>query len=78
MGERQLEQTEELVERERELALQAIRNRGRHPQCHDPQYSDFNGRDCFDCGDPLHPVRLGLGRVRCVPCQELTEKAGSA
>jgi RNA polymerase-binding transcription factor DksA len=30
--------------------------------------------DCVDCDDPIPHERLELGRIRCVPCQTLTEK----
>ena len=36
------------------------------PQSH----PDFNGTNCVECGDPLHPQRLAFGRVRCTRCQE--------
>lgn len=32
--------------------------------------------ECADCLDALTPFRLGMGRIRCVPCQELVERRG--
>ena len=29
--------------------------------------------DCQDCGDPVSPLRQGLGAVRCLDCQEYAE-----
>jgi RNA polymerase-binding transcription factor DksA len=30
--------------------------------------------ECRDCGEPIEPVRLEMGRVRCFQCQEDKEK----
>lgn len=37
-------------------------------------HPDFDGKNCVDCDDAIHPARLKLGRVRCVECQQLLEK----
>lgn len=59
-------QDKEFMERESSLAaaLQKLK-----PQTH----PDFNGSDCVDCSDPMPDVRLRMGRIRCVYCQELLE-----
>lgn len=49
------------------LARQAAKNA--------PQFdSRFNGTDCIDCEEPLPAVRLNMGKVRCVGCQNDAEK----
>jgi RNA polymerase-binding transcription factor DksA len=30
--------------------------------------------DCVDCGDPIPPIRLQWGRIRCVECQTRVER----
>lgn len=30
--------------------------------------------ECIDCGEPIGTVRLTLGKVRCILCQEALEK----
>lgn len=37
-------------------------------------HPDFDGETCIDCGDDIPEVRLAMGRIRCVYCQELLEK----
>lgn len=37
-------------------------------------HPDFNGCDCVDCGDGMHPVRLAARRVRCTECQSILER----
>lgn len=37
-------------------------------------HPDFDGESCLDCGDTIIPLRLSLGRIRCVVCQERLEK----
>lgn len=39
-------------------------------------HPDFDGVNCVeaDCGEPLPELRLKMGRIRCVPCQEKLEK----
>lgn len=43
--------------------------------CH-PKFSEWDGKNCFDCGDEVNSTRLALGRVRCVDCQTIAEKKG--
>lgn len=40
------------------------------------RHPDFDGEHCVeaDCGVRLPNLRLQLGRIRCVDCQELLEK----
>jgi RNA polymerase-binding transcription factor DksA len=54
---------------ERELAVLLVQRKAlpeKHP--------DFNGQHCVDCGDEIHPVRLELGKVRCIHCQSFLER----
>lgn len=30
--------------------------------------------DCIDCGEPIPPLRLQLGKIRCVDCQAVLER----
>lgn len=39
-------------------------------------HPDFDGEHCVDCDDKIHEVRLTMGKVRCVHCQEFLEKKG--
>lgn len=40
----------------------------------DPEFHpDFDGEHCVGCEDVIPKIRLILGRVRCVPCQEILE-----
>ncbi len=38
------------------------------------KHPDFDGVTCLDCGDDIPQVRLSMGRMRCVYCQEILEK----
>jgi len=51
-------------EAERRIRKQAM------PEVH----PDFDGQHCVDCEEPIHFVRLEMGRVRCVGCQELLDQ----
>lgn len=35
-----------------------------------PDFNVADGLHCVDCEVELHPVRIQMGRVRCVDCQE--------
>lgn len=48
----------------------------RTKQCDLPQFIAWDGETCFDCGDDIPEERLEMGRVRCVPCQQVAEKKG--
>lgn len=37
-------------------------------------HPDFDGETCIDCGDDIPQIRLDMGRIRCVHCQETLEK----
>lgn len=36
-------------------------------------HPDFDGVHCFECGDPLHKVRIDMGVDKCTECQQLEE-----
>lgn len=36
-------------------------------------HPDFDGANCVDCADTIHPARLKLGKVRCIECQARLE-----
>jgi RNA polymerase-binding transcription factor DksA len=38
------------------------------------KHPDFDGQHCVDCDDEIPELRLSMGRVRCVHCQEFLEK----
>ena len=47
----------------------------RHKEKMAPEkHPDFDGTHCVDCWVDIHPVRLGMGKVRCKDCQEELEK----
>lgn len=35
--------------------------------------ASFDGKACIDCQEPIPKLRLAMGRVRCVSCQEIKE-----
>ena len=41
----------------------------------DKENPDFDGVHCVDCEVELHMVRIQMGRVRCVDCQEWLDHA---
>lgn len=63
---------ERAEEREREAREQAI---ARSTRAMAPQYHpDFDGVTCVRCSDDMPPLRLSMGKVRCVICQTQLEK----
>jgi RNA polymerase-binding transcription factor DksA len=63
---------EHAEERERQMRESAIEKSARAmaPQFH----PEFDGANCVLCDDPLPPLRLTMGKVRCVFCQTQLEK----
>lgn len=59
-----------LIETAREDAEGKCR-RALAPESH----PDFDGAHCVedDCGEPLPPARLAMGRIRCTECQARRE-----
>lgn len=51
-----------------EGAIAAAR-RANSPETH----PDFDGETCVKCGDDIPELRLNMGKVRCVKCQEEIE-----
>ncbi len=37
-------------------------------------HPDFDGESCIDCGEEIPQLRLSMGRIRCVYCQEALER----
>mgnify|MGYP001395007076 CR=1 FL=1 len=37
-------------------------------------HPDFDGESCIDCGEEIPKLRLSMGRIRCVYCQEALER----
>jgi RNA polymerase-binding transcription factor DksA len=37
-------------------------------------HPDFDGESCIDCGEEIPQLRLSMGRIRCVYCQESLER----
>lgn len=72
MDESFIERAEELERAERDEALRKA-SRACAPEFHE----NFDGTHCIedDCGEVIPPGRLALGKIRCVTCQELREKA---
>lgn len=58
-----------LAEREREQGIARVKALA-GPETH----PDFDGKTCVECGEDIPPVRLSMGKVRCVYCQTLLEK----
>jgi len=63
-----IDSAQEVNELHQELSLIAARAKAQ-PEQHDK----FDGKHCVDCEEPIPPVRLALGRVRCVDCQSIIE-----
>ena len=38
-----------------------------------PNYDEFDGERCVDCDVKIPELRLKLGAIRCVDCQEILE-----
>ena len=56
-----------------DAALEAAREKAK------PQFDrNFDGEHCVECGEAIPAVRLALGRVRCVACQEHLEREARA
>lgn len=36
-------------------------------------HPDFDGETCVECGDDMPQVRLQLGKIRCISCQQIRE-----
>ena len=37
-------------------------------------HPEFDGYHCIDCAEGIHPVRLAMGKVRCMECQDFLER----
>jgi len=68
MDEKFLEIAAKIEENQRQAGINAVRQRQAD------SYPKWDGETCLDCGDDLHPVRIDMGCVFCVPCQELRDK----
>jgi RNA polymerase-binding transcription factor DksA len=51
------------------VALEEIRR-----QAAPEHHPDFDGESCVSCGSSIPALRLEMGRVRCVACQERLER----
>lgn len=69
MDEKSLEMAEAIERGEREAGMARVAKLNA-PQSH----PDFNGIDCVECDEPIHMLRLAMGKVRCTHCQQRTEK----
>jgi RNA polymerase-binding transcription factor DksA len=38
-----------------------------------PNFNEFDGLNCVDCGEEIISERLAMGRVRCAECQTTLE-----
>lgn len=72
MDERFFEIAAAREQREREAGVAAASATTR-PETH----PDFDGVHCVDCEDDIHPLRLAMGKVRCVLCQSAKEKVNA-
>lgn len=52
----------------REKAIEQVQS---HLRQHHP---DFDGVTCLDCGEDMIELRLQMGRIRCVYCQNILER----
>lgn len=34
---------------------------------------DFDGKNCIECEQEIHPGRLALGKIRCIHCAQALE-----
>ena len=68
-----LDAATEIAEAFTEAAIQRVRGESA-PQSH----PDFDGENCIECADALPPLRLTMGKIRCVYCQGALERKNSA
>lgn len=69
MDEKYLEMAEAQEQMQRDRALHEARQRAA-PETH----PDFDGKHCIECDAEIPSGRLALKRVKCIECQEATEK----
>lgn len=62
-----IDQANYLAEMHNQLSLERQRSKAAPEQ-------DGSEPDCIDCGEPIGPERLALGRCRCFECQSRLEK----
>lgn len=65
----ELDRAAVLQDRMNEDALAAAKEKNK-PETH----PDFDGETCVECGEDMPLVRLQLGRIRCISCQQIREK----
>jgi RNA polymerase-binding transcription factor DksA len=65
------DQAQDQIEAFNEQSVERARRKAQQPEA-DP---DFNNENCLDCGIDIPKARLALGRIRCVECQTLLERA---
>lgn len=39
-------------------------------------HPDFDGKHCLECDEDIPAERLAMGKIRCVRCQGIRERAG--
>lgn len=69
MDERFFEAASAREQRERDIGVAAA-GAALRPETH----PEFDGDNCVECDNPVHPLRLAMGKVRCVFCQTTKEK----
>lgn len=72
LNDKTLEMAEKTIDAAVQERLAAMKQR----QCDHPKFASWDGETCFDCTAEMPPVRIEMGRVRCVGCQEVAEKKG--
>lgn len=71
--------SEKALETAEQFQLDQVKERteqARKRQCDEPRFASWNGVTCFDCGEDIPRIRINMGRVRCVHCQEIAERQG--
>jgi len=68
-----VDQASEVEAKFRDKALEECRRRNVQEQTRNPD-GTWPTTECVDCGEPIQPARLALGRVRCVDCQSRRER----
>lgn len=72
LNDKTLEMAAKLTDSMVEERIQQARVR----QCDKPEFHDWDGETCYDCGEDMPEERIEMGRVRCVHCQSKAEKQG--
>lgn len=70
----EIDRANELAARYTEAQIDEVRRRNKPEQVQRKDGS-WPEPDCVECGDPIPPLRLSLGKIRCTCCQTALERS---